>query len=394
MRPDIFHALYFVLAKRVAESRRDPRAVLRSTHAHMKGQDMHQFRNDYSEGAAPEMLDALIRTNGEQAPGYGTDSHCEHAAELIREACGQPDAFVQFIPGGTAANAVCISAFTEDFEGPILAADAHPTAHETGAIEACGRRILATNDALGVLTPAEVERVYHASIAGGCHCTRPAMLYFSNTSEFGHVYTRDEFDALCDVAEKLNLAVYVDGARMASALAAPGGDLTLEHLAARADAFTLGGTKAGMLFGEALVVNPRSERGRRAIERIPYLIKRAGHMTAKGRLMGVQYEAAFTHDSEGRLPYLRHARNANDCAVALAHGLEDAGFEPHVRTSGNQQFFWFDSDDAVRIVEACGAEVTPAVDPAGRDRILLRFVTSWACRPEHVNELLEFVRGL
>lgn len=394
MCPDIFHALYFVLAKCVAEPRRDPRAVLRSTPARMKGQDMHQFRNDYSEGAAPEMLEALISTNDEQAPGYGTDSHCEHAAELIREACGQPDAFVQFIPGGTAANAVCISAFTEDFEGPILAADAHPTAHETGAIEACGRRILATNDALGVLTPAEVERVYHASIAGGCHCTRPAMLYFSNTSELGHVYTRAEFDALCDVAEKLDLAVYVDGARMASALAAPGGDLTLEHLAARADAFTLGGTKAGMLFGEALVVSPRSKRGRRAIDRIPYLTKRGGHMTAKGRLMGVQYTAAFTRGKDGSLPYFAHAASANECACMLARGLENAGFEPYVRTNGNQQFFWFDSDDAVRIVEACGAEVTSAVDPAGRDRILLRFVTSWACRPEHVNELLEFVRGL
>ncbi len=355
---------------------------------------MHQFRNDYSEGAAPEMLDALICTNGDQASGYGTDSHCEHAADLIRTACGQPDAFVQFIPGGTAANAVCISAFTEDFEGPILAADAHPTAHETGAIEACGRRILATNDALGVLTPAEVERVYHASIAGGCHCTRPAMLYFSNTSELGHVYTRAEFDALCDVAEKLGLAVYVDGARMASALAAPGGDLTLEHLAARADAFTLGGTKAGMLFGEALVVSPRSERGRRAIDRIPYLTKRGGHMTAKGRLMGVQYTAAFTRSVDGSLPYFAHAASANECACMLARGLEDAGFEPYVHTNGNQQFFWFDSDDAVRIVKACGAEVTPAVDPADRDRVLLRFVTSWACRPEHVDELLEFVCAL
>ena len=123
---------------------------------------MHQFRNDYSEGAAPEVLDALLRTNGEQTPGYGADEHCAHAAELIREACGRPDAYVRFIPGGTAANAVCISAFTDDFEGPILAADAHPTAHETGAIEACGRRILATNDPFGVLTPSEVERVPRA----------------------------------------------------------------------------------------------------------------------------------------------------------------------------------------------------------------------------------------
>ena len=194
---------------------------------------MHQFRNDYSEGACPEVLEALIQTNAEQTPGYGTDEHCERAAALLREVCGQPDAYVRFIPGGTAANAVCISAFTDDFEGPILAADAHPTAHETGAIEACGRRILATADAFGVLAPAEVERVYHASIAGGCHTTRPAMLYFSNTSELGHVYTRAEFDSLCDVAEKLDLAVYVDGARMASALTAADGDLTLEHLARR-----------------------------------------------------------------------------------------------------------------------------------------------------------------
>ena len=149
-----------------------------------------------------------------------------------------------------------------------------------------------------------------------------------------------------------------------------------------------------MLFGEALVVSPRSKRGRRAIDRIPYLTKRGGHMTAKGRLMGVQYTAAFTRGEDGSLPYFVHAASANECACMLAHGLENAGFEPQVRTNGNQQFFWFDSDDAVRIVEACGAEVTPAVDPAGRDRILLRFVTSWACRPEHVDELLEFVRGL
>lgn len=358
---------------------------------------MHQFRNDYSEGAAPEALDALLRTNGEQTPGYGTDEHCVHAAELIREACGQPDAYVRFIPEGTAANAVCISAFTDDFEGPILAANAHPTTHETGAIEACGRRILATSDPFGVLTPSEVERVYREHVAGGCHATRPAMLYFSNTSELGHVYTRAEFDALCDIAAELDLAVYVDGARMASALTAPGNDLTLEYLASRADAFTLGGTKAGMLFGEALVVSPRSDRGRRAIERIPYLTKRAGHMTAKGRLMGVQYEAAFDPDlrnEEGLLPYFAHVRRANICAMKLAAGLEAAGFEPYVRTNGNQQFFWFDAALGGRVAQACGAELTPAVDPTGHDRIVLRFVTSWATQPEHVEELLTAIAGL
>ena len=255
---------------------------------------MRQFRNDYSEGAAPEILDALVRTNAQQTPGYGEDEFCAAAADLIRAICGQPDAFVKFIPGGTAANILAISALTDEFEGPVLAADAHPTIHETGAIEGTGRRLLATRDPFGILTPQEAERVWRDMTSGGCHTTRPGMIYFSNTTEFGHAYTQAEFDALCDWARSHDLAVYVDGARMASALTSPGCDLTLEHLAARADAFTLGGTKAGMLFGEALVVNPRSDRAKRAIGRIPYLTKRAGLLNAKGRLMGVQYQAAFT----------------------------------------------------------------------------------------------------
>lgn len=358
---------------------------------------MHRFQNDYSEGACPEVLDALIRTNDEQTAGYGTDEHCERAAGLIRTACGQPDAYVRFIPGGTAANTVCVSALTDDFEGPILAADAHPTAHETGAIEACGRRILATNDPLGILTPAEVERVWRVNSANGCHSTRPAMLYFSNTSELGHVYNRVEFDALCDMAEELGLAVYVDGARMASALTAEETDLTLEHLAARADAFTLGGTKAGMLFGEALVVSPRTARGARAIERIPYLTKRGGHMSAKGRLMGIQYEAAFDpelRDDQGLVPYFAHAKKSNVRAVALARGLVELGFDPLIHTTGNQQFFWFDAPLAKLIARACGAEGIEVEDPAGEGRVVLRFVTSWATQPEHVEELLAYVREL
>lgn len=144
-------------------------------------------------------------------------------------------------------------------------------------------------------------------------------------------------------------------------------------------------------------MSPRSNRGRRAIERIPYLTKRAGHMTAKGRLMGVQYEAAFDpelRNEEGLLPYFAHAKRANVCAVKLATGLGAAGFEPYVRTNGNQQFFWFDAALGARVAQACGAELTPAVDPTGHDRIVLRFVTSWATQPEHVEELLTAIAGL
>ena len=358
---------------------------------------MHQFRNDYSEGAAPEILEALTRTNAEQTPGYGTDEHCAHAADLIRAAIGQPDAHVSFVPGGTVANMLAISALTDEFEGPICAADAHPTAHETGAIESCGRRLLATADPFGVLTPDSAERIWRVCTANGCHTTRPAMLYFSDTTELGHVYTRSEFDALCDWAASRDLAVYVDGARMASAMTAAGADLTIEHIAARADAFTLGGTKNGMLFGEALVVNPRGPRGERAIERLPYLTKRAGAMSAKGRLMGVMYEAAFDParaDAAGDIVYWRYARRANACAERLAAGMRDAGFKPYIETRGNQQFFWCAPEVARAFADACGAEISLVDDPTDEDRVVSRFVTSWTTTDEDVDEVVAFAQTL
>lgn len=243
---------------------------------------MHQFRNDYSEGAAPAILDALVRTNLEQCVGYGADEHCSRAAELIRTEIGQPDASVAFVPGGTPANILAITSLTEEFEGPLCAADAHPTIHETGAIEACGRRLLATRDPLGRLTCLGMEPLWAASVANGAATTRPGMLYFSQTSELGYVYTCAEFDALCDWAAERELAVYVDGARMASGCMAAGTDLTIQHIAERADAFTLGGTKNGMLFGETLVVNPRTARGRRAIERLPLPHQARGAAHRKG----------------------------------------------------------------------------------------------------------------
>ena len=358
---------------------------------------MHQFRNDYSEGAAPEALDALVRTNSEQTSGYGTDGHCAHAAELIRTAIEQPGAHVSFVPGGTVANILAISALTDEFEGPICAADAHPTAHETGAIEGCGRRLLATADPFGVLDPDSAERIWRVCTANGCHTTRPAMLYFSDTTEFGHVYTRAEFDALCDWAASHDLAVYVDGARIASAMTAEGADLDIAHIAERVDAFTLGGTKNGMLFGEALVVSPRSARGRCAIDRLPYLTKRAGAMTAKGRLMGVMYEAAFSTDGTditGEIPYWRYARHANACATRLAAGMRDAGFEPYLETMGNQQFFWTAPDIAQQLTDACGAEISLVDDPTGAGRVVSRFVTSWATSEADVDEAIAFAKTL
>ncbi|WP_288736659.1 low specificity L-threonine aldolase [uncultured Enorma sp.] len=358
---------------------------------------MHQLRNDYSEGAHPRILDALVRTNLEQTVGYGADEHCARAAELIRAEIGQPDAHVSFVPGGTPANILAITALTEEFEGPLCAADAHPTAHETGAIEAHGRRLLATRDPLGRLTCDGMEPLWEAACAMGAATTRPGMLYFSHTSELGYVYTRAEFDALCDWAEARDLAIYVDGARMASGCTAQGGDLTIQHIAARADAFTLGGTKNGMLFGEALVLSPRTARGRRAIERIPYLTKRAGQLSAKGRVMGVMFEAAFdpaTRDETGAALYWQMARHANAMACRLAAGLTAAGLEPVIETTGNQQFFWVEPEVAEQLSATLGCELMAGDDPAGRGRVIVRFVTSWATPEAGIDEAIAFAQGL
>ena len=346
---------------------------------------MQQYRNDYSEGAAPQILDALVHTNREQTVGYGNDEHCARAAELIRAAVGQPEAYVSFVPGGTPANILAITSLTEEFEGPLCAADAHPTIHEAGAIEAQGRRLLATRDPLGCLTVEGMEPLWRAAVSNGASTTRPGMLYFSHTSELGYVYTRAEFDALCDWAQERELAVYVDGARMASGIMAAGSDLTIQHIAARADAFTLGGTKNGMLFGEALVVNPRTARGKRAIARLPWLTKRAGMLSAKGRILGVQFETAFDPalaDAEGRVLYWQLAAHANACATRLAALLDAAGLEPVLETTGNQQFFWVTPQQGALLSQLLGCELQEQSDPTGARRQVARFVTSWATDAE------------
>lgn len=356
---------------------------------------MQQYRNDYSEGAAPQILEALTRTNFDQTVGYGEDEHCARAAELIRAEVGLPQALVRFAPGGTAANILAITGLTEEFEGPLCAADAHPTIHETGAIEAHGRRLLATHDAFGVLTPQGAQPLWEASVANTHHTTRAGMLYFSNTTELGHVYSAEEFDALCDWADERDLAIYVDGARMASAITAPGNNLTIQHLASRATVFTLGGTKNGMLFGEALVVNPTTPRGARMAERLPFLTKRTGALMAKGRLMGVQYEAAFddaNRNEHGEALYWQLARHANACAAKLRGIMLEAGFEPFIDTTGNQQFFWVSPDQGKLFAQTVGAELQTQDDPRGEERIVARFVTSWATNMDAIDEVTEIAR--
>lgn len=348
---------------------------------------MRMFRNDYSEGAAPEVLQALIDTNEEQCPGYTEgDVHCERARALIRDAVGLPDAAVEFCVGGTSVNLIAVTGMLRDWEGVIATPLAHIATHETGAIARAGRTILLTNDTDGFVSPDAAERVYGRQMAGGRHMTKPALIYIADTTEIGGVWSRERFFALADWADAHDIPIYVDGARLASALEAKDADLTLEDIAQRASAFTLGGTKDGLLFGEALVFTDS-----RLQESFPYLQKELGGLVAKGRLLGVQFERAFTPDADGDLPWLRYARQANACAERLFEGLSGLGFEPYGGHDSNQLFFYVTEAEELAFRGACGSE-TISVLPD--DRRIIRFVTSWATKIEDTDELVSFAATL
>ena len=217
---------------------------------------MRMFMNDYSEGACPQIMDALLATNGEQCVGYTEGApHCERARELIRTACGRDDVDVEFCIGGTSANVIGMTGLLEDWEGVICTPDGHINVHETGAVAACGRTVLPTDDADGFLSPEAAERVWQFQTSCGRHMTRPGAIYISNTTESGGVWDLARFDAICDWADGHGLKIFLDGARIASGLTSPAADgLTLEHIARRCSAFYLGGTKNGMLMGEAMVI--------------------------------------------------------------------------------------------------------------------------------------------
>lgn len=348
---------------------------------------MRMFRNDYSEGAAPEVLQALIDTNEEQCPGYTEgDVHCERARALIRDAVGLPDAAVEFCVGGTSVNLIAVTGMLRDWEGVIATPLAHIATHETGAIARAGRTILLTNDTDGFVSTDAAERIYGRQMAGGRHMTKPALIYIADTTEIGGVWSRERFFALADWADAHDIPIYVDGARLASALEAKDADLTLEDIAQRASAFTLGGTKDGLLFGEALVFTDS-----RLQESFPYLQKELGGLVAKGRLLGVQFERAFTPDADGDLPWLRYARQANACAERLFEGLSGLGFEPYGGHDSNQLFFYVTEAEELAFRGACGSETISVLPDSRR---IIRFVTSWATKIEDTDELVSFAATL
>lgn len=338
---------------------------------------MLYFRNDYGAGAHPAVLDALCRANLDLTPGYGTDRYCQKAAETIRGLCRAPDAAVHFLMGGTQVNKTALGAFLRPYEAVAAAGTGHICVHESGAVEQDGHQVLRLPSPDGKLTPA----LLLSALAGPVneHTTVPRLVYISNTTELGTVYTAAELRALRDACDALGLLLYCDGARLGSAMDAGGTDFP--DYAGTCDAFTIGGTKNGLLFGEALVIaNPSLQPGFRNC------MKQQGAMLAKGRLLGIQYEEILRDGLYSKL-----AAHENRMAKKLAAGLAEAAVPLLVPAESNQVFPILPDGTVEALARKAEFEIERRVDDT---HTCIRFVTAWHTEAAEVDALLEAVRQL
>ena len=338
---------------------------------------MIRFGSDYQEGAHPRILKRLAEVNFEQSPGYGEDEFCAEARRLIREKCAAPEADVQFLVGGTQTNFTLLAAALRPHQGVIAADSGHIAVHETGAVEACGHKVIELPAVNGKLAAGQVSEYCRRHFADDSHehMVMPGAVYISNPTELGTLYTRGELNALRGVCDHWNLMLYLDGARLGCGLASPENDLDLPFLASVCDAFSIGGTKQGALFGEALVLL-RDDLKRD----FRYILKQRGGMLAKGWLLGLQF-AELMRDGL----YEELSDHAIHLAMRIRRALREANVSFLVDSPTNQQFPIF-TDEQVRRLSAKYA--FSDIRPLDDGRTAVRICTSWATRPEDVDQLI------
>ena len=344
---------------------------------------MIRLECDYTEGAHPRILERLASENLTQNPGYGEDEHSRRAAERIRAACGRPEAQVRFLVGGTQTNAAVIAACLRPHEGVISADAGHIAVHETGAVESYGHKVLSQPTSDGKLTASQVEAVCaaHEADPTRAHQVRPGMVYLSFPTENGLLYTKEELSAISRVCRRRGIPLYVDGARLGYGLMSPACDLTFPEFASLCDVFTVGGTKVGALFGEAVV-----NCGAFSQEEFQYLIKQHGALLAKGWLLGVQFETLF----EDGL-YWDLGRRADRLAFRIRDALTALGVPMLCDSPTNQQFALL-PDEALRELE--GAFSFCPWGPGKDGRTPVRICTSWATAEADVETLIDRLNSM
>ena len=340
----------------------------------------YNFMNDYNECAHERILENIARANRAQDDSYGLDSHCQHARELIRARLNRAESDVHFLVGGTQANLTIISASLKPYQGVVCAESGHINVHETGAIEATGHKVLALPTSDGKITAEQIKSYVAAHYADATaeHMVQPGMVYLSLPTEVGTIYTKAELAAIFAVCQSYQMPLYIDGARLGNAFAARGADVFLPELAQLTSAFSIGGTKMGALFGEALVINDTSLQ-----KDFRYHIKQRGGMLAKGRLLGIQFETLF----EDGL-YDEIGRHAVTEAQRIAAGIQAKGFALFAASPTNQVFPILPRTLLESIGKDFGYAFWQAFD---EQNDVVRFCTSWATPPEMVDALLESI---
>lgn len=336
------------------------------------------FTKDYSEGCHENILKALSQTNYVQTDGYGTDEYCDEARCLIKDACSAPNADIHFLVGGTQTNFTVIASALKPYQGVISAVSGHINVHETGAVEATGHKVIPLPSDDGKITANQVEKCflkqYNSDSAE--HEVQPKMVYISNSTEVGTVYSKAELTALSEVCRKYGMYLFLDGARLGYALTCEENDLDLKTIAQLCDVFYIGGTKVGALFGEAVVITNDSLK-----KDFRYMIKRGGGMLAKGRLLGIQFKELFNNNL-----YFDIAKNADIQAMKIKKALEQKGYSFLSDSPTNQLFPIFPNDVLEALSKDFVFEIQGKTD---ENHTAVRICTSWATTDEQTKKLID-----
>lgn len=343
---------------------------------------MIRFESDYTQGAVPEILEALIKTNMEQTPGYGEDKYCLSAVDKIRKELKCDSADVHFLVGGTQTNFTFIASCLRPHEGVISASTGHINVHETGAVEATGHKILPIESFDGKIKAEDIEAmvVAHENDASFEHITKPKMVYISMPTENGTIYSKAELEAIYEVCKKKNLILYIDGARLGYAMMCKENDVAFSDLPNLCDAFYIGGTKVGALFGEALVIVNEKYK-----EDFRYIEKQKGAMLAKGRLLGLQFDTLFTDGL-----YFKVSAHAMKLADRIRAALEEKGIRVYYNSPTNQLFPMLTDEQMNKLKN----DFSFCYWCKNDDLHVVRFCTSWATQEGDVDTLIDAINAL
>ncbi len=344
---------------------------------------MIRFNNDYNRGAHPAVLDALAATNSQSFGGYGLDELCRSAAERIKAHLDCPQAAVHFLVGGTQVNFTVIAAALRPWQSVLSADTGHIHVHETGAVEHIGHKIQALPHINGKISAEQIRKEAEAFCQSGIkeHITQPKMVYLSYPTEFGTLYSKEELTAISAVCKKYGLYLFIDGARLSYGLGSPKADLTLRDLAALTDAFYIGGTKCGALFGEALVLtNPALQENFRSS------IKQNGGMLAKGWLLGLQFDTLFKDDL-----YFELGKQATAYAMEIKAAFEKKGIPAYIESFTNQQFVVLTQEQQATLATDFTFEFE---EDLGDGKAAVRFCTAWSHTRQEIDALLSAIERM